>query len=287
MFDDTVLRTSLLDLLRELRETDIQLILGGGYGLYLRQEYLTAKGVRTLLEADTWPSPRATNDLDVFLRLEVIADPERVTFLCQALERLGYVAEVKYMQFVKPLGAMGKVKIDLLTGPEVHDVAGELVKIKEPRVRPKGTGGLHAYLTEDAIGIEEGLQEIPVEGHLSSGERFTGRVLLPQGFTYLVMKLCAFRDRKEDSRKDLARHHALDLYRIVAMLSEDEYKRAMDMSAKYRGHEVVGEARRIVADDFASLEGIGVLRLREHSQFSDRMDVAQFVGVLEEIFPRP
>ncbi len=37
------------------------------------------------------------------------------------------------------------------------------------------------------------------------------------------MKLHAFRDRLDDPRKDLAQHHALALYRIVTMLTEDEF----------------------------------------------------------------
>jgi hypothetical protein len=42
------LRTSLLDLLRELEGTEVRLILGGGYGIYLRTERARKIGERTL-----------------------------------------------------------------------------------------------------------------------------------------------------------------------------------------------------------------------------------------------
>lgn len=44
-----LLRTALLDLLYELRETDVRLTIGGGYGLYLKREYLRQHNVRTVL----------------------------------------------------------------------------------------------------------------------------------------------------------------------------------------------------------------------------------------------
>ena len=42
-----------------------------------------------------------------------------------------------------------------------------------------------------------------------------------------MMKLFAFRDRKEDRDKNLGRHHALDLYAIVAMQVESEYQESL------------------------------------------------------------
>ena len=44
------LTTSLLDLLYELREHDTPLIIGGGFGLFLKCQHLKQRGVRTLLD---------------------------------------------------------------------------------------------------------------------------------------------------------------------------------------------------------------------------------------------
>jgi len=39
----------LLDLLHEVQDTDIKLIIGGGYGIYLKTEHVQRVGMRTLL----------------------------------------------------------------------------------------------------------------------------------------------------------------------------------------------------------------------------------------------
>jgi len=64
-----ILQTTLLDILYELRDSDLPLILGGGYGLYLKQHQVASSNVPLLLNAI--PPPRATNDLDIFLRTEL------------------------------------------------------------------------------------------------------------------------------------------------------------------------------------------------------------------------
>ncbi len=45
----------------------------------------------------------------------------------------------------------------------------------------------------------------------TNGEPTEAQIRVPQPFTYLKMKLFAFRDRKVDEAKNLGRHHALDL----------------------------------------------------------------------------
>ncbi len=54
------LQTALLDLLHEVKGTDIKLIIGGGFGTYLKTNYVRRMGVRTLLIE--WPEPRSTNE---------------------------------------------------------------------------------------------------------------------------------------------------------------------------------------------------------------------------------
>jgi hypothetical protein len=60
------LQTALLDLLHEIRGTEIKLIIGGGYGIYLKDEFVRRSRLRTLFENK--PETRSTNDLDLFLR---------------------------------------------------------------------------------------------------------------------------------------------------------------------------------------------------------------------------
>jgi hypothetical protein len=103
------------------------------------------------------------------------------------------------------------------------------------------------------------------------------------------MKLFAFHDRKDDPnpRKDRGRHHALDLYAIVAMMTEPEYMLAKVLRGRYAGDAKVRDAGEIVRSDFADEESIGVLRLREHVLFRPEMDLKTLLSVLHELFPAP
>ena len=92
---------------------------------------------------------------------------------------------------------------------------------------------------------------------------------MPLPFTYLMMKLFAFRDRKEDRDKKLFRHHALDLYAIAAMQVESEYQESRRLGTLYGtdGH-VQAARRRMAGDRFCRAAGAsGVIRLREHPLF--------------------
>jgi len=113
------LQTSLLDLLFEIEGTDIKLIIGGGFGIYLKIDYVRREGARTLLQE--WPEPRSTNDIDLFLRPELLIEPVQLKPL--ALDKLGYqaVPGAEKYQFVKPGPGgteEGSIKIDILTGPQ-------------------------------------------------------------------------------------------------------------------------------------------------------------------------
>ena len=69
------LMANLLDLLFELEGRRIPIMIGGGYGLFLKRRNLAATGERTLL--GSFPEARATNDLDMFLHAEVLSDLDR------------------------------------------------------------------------------------------------------------------------------------------------------------------------------------------------------------------
>jgi len=92
-----LLHNSLLDLLCELDGQEVPLTMGGGYGLYLKRTHLTEMRQQTLLSE--LPEVRATNDLDMFLRAEVLADLQRTKAVADAIKRLGYevVEEAKYL----------------------------------------------------------------------------------------------------------------------------------------------------------------------------------------------
>lgn len=291
------LKVALLDLLHELSDTNIPLIIVGGYGLYLKQAAAEANDEATLIPVELWPPPRATEDIDLLFRTEVVADQKQWGRLRQALEHLGYDAmtEARFMRFQKSSPQGFLVGVDLLTGPLAPDVNQDVLKITKPRVRPRSVENLHARLAEDAVGLDYGLRRLPVRGVRSSGDEFEAEVLLPHPFTFLIMKLHALRDRLNDKRKGLAQHHAIDLFRVLAMLDSDEYEEVKALIRQHKGTTKVEEGRSIVRELFADRESLGALRLQEYDTDLTRLwradvdsagedPVDRFCATLQEVF---
>ncbi len=283
------LTTTLLDLAYALRETSIPLTIGGGFGLHLKQEHLRQSGERTLL--DRLPESRATNDIDLFLRVDVLASLATMQQVARSLGSLGFhvVENAKYFQWQRMLmvgGIEQEVKVDLLVGP-LDEYHGRLKTDKLPRVRPKGNIQLHAYHTDEAIAIDQESKAMLVHGLRADGGNYATEVFIPHAFTYLMMKLYAFDDRKADQRKDVGRHHAMDLYRIVAMMTEPEYQRTLELGRKHAEDPRVERARKIAATEFETPTSLGMLRVREHRLYRDDLQIAEFISVLQEVFIRP
>ena len=283
-----LLTTALLDLAYELRTLPDPFLVGGGFGLYLKQRHLEEQPAQqTLIPAELWPPARATEDIDLILPTKIIVSAESMRRIRAAFDRLGYRREVSNFHFVK-VTDRGPMKVDLLTCdiPAEH---ADKVKIKMPRVRPLGDIGLHAYLTKEAIALELAPFEMTIRGMRSGGTPAVLRVRIPNPFTYLLMKLHAFRDRKDDERKILGEHHALDVYRIAAMLSSAEFDLVQRLFREHRESVPVKEAVRIVRDLFGSPSSIGVLRLvaavRRTGIELETAQRAEFVSSLRDLFP--
>ena len=84
------LETSLLDILDEIEGTDIKLIVGGGFGIYLKTNYVQRLDRHTLLQE--WPEARSTNDIELYLRPELLIESGKLRPLSEAISRLGYQA---------------------------------------------------------------------------------------------------------------------------------------------------------------------------------------------------
>lgn len=280
------LQTCLLDLLYEIRDQNLPLTVGGGFGLFLKRLHLDARRVRTLFTE--LPEPRATNDIDVFLRVDLLTNRSRTEALVEAIQRLGYlpIEEAKYFQWKRPIevgGVVQEVKLDALVGP-LGDSRSKL-QVNSPRVRPKGKSvGFHAHQTDEALFLEESPIAVELRGRRSTGADYTATVYVPEAFPYLLMKLSAFADRKEDTNKDLGRHHALDAYTIVGMMTEEEFERARKLAERSRSDSHFARVGDVVAADFVSPTSMGIIRLREHRLFRDDFRLTEFVDTLSELF---
>ena len=281
------LRTALLDLLYETRDDDLKLIIGGGYGLFLKREHLLATEERTLLKE--WPQARSTNDLDLFLRPELLIDPSRLKPLAVALPRLGYdaVPGAEKYQFLRPGPSgdkQGELKIDLLTGPR-SSFKGTKVKVDARRARPQPSIDLHAHPTDEAITLEEGLSAITITGTTSAGIEYSGEIYLPHPFTFALMKLFAYRDRKDDEDKEYGRYHALDIYSIIAMMTESELVESQKFSKLHAQSPIMRDACGIVKEYFSAPTAEGVLRLQESPYYRKSMQLDEFCDAIKTLFP--
>lgn len=278
------LEKSLLDLLSRLDSTTCPIILGGGYGLYVRRTILERKGTRTLLEH--WPEARSTNDLDLFLRPELLCDSNRLASLKSALDDLGYtpVEGAEHYQFRKddPDGFIQRgIKIDLLTGPSSR-FEGTGLKVDRRRVRPNPSVKVHAHPTDEAITLEEHLQEVDFPVGVYEGT--SKPLFLPHPFTYALMKLFAFRDQVDMPEKENGSHHAIDLYSVVAMMTEPEWEQAKEF-ANTNSDSMTGiEASRIVAEMFGSKTSRGLLVMQTNPYCSEHLQLLDFNDVIQELF---
>lgn len=135
------LRPELRTLAKSLQPLGIPLIIGGGYGILLRSEHIRKSGARTLMPDP--PGARSTEDIDVFLKAEVIVDPNKTKLIREVLDQQNYVPIVKNFQFARPINYEGRersVRIDFLAAPVPDDYRSR-VKADDTRIRPQGYKG--------------------------------------------------------------------------------------------------------------------------------------------------
>ena len=209
--------------------------------------------------------------------------------LADAISRLAYqaVPGAEKYQFVipGPGGAeAGSIKIDILTGPQSR-FQGTRVKADARRARPNPSVGIHAHPVDEALTLEKGLLPVMLAGKLASGESWQAEVFLPHPYTFLMMKLIAFRDRLDDADKEFGRYHALDLYTILATTTEEESKYALELRDQYGDEPYVMEARRLVSKYFSALDRLGIIRLKEGPYYRPELQIDEFMSALEELFP--
>lgn len=282
--------TTVLDLDAALAP-DGGLLLAGGLGLYLKQRHLRAEGARTLIAWDALPRARTTQDIDLFLGAEVIADRDQVLRHRRAMDALGFsvVRGAEWLKFERGVAGT-RVLLDVMVGPLGEHAAS--VRVKGARARPKdlpGEIGLHAFSAPDALGVEQDPLPIRVDGHRSDGVEASCTVRIPQAFAYMLMKLGALCDRIHDPDKNLGRHHAMDLYRVVGLLTREEYDTSMALADRFAVHPRVAFAARAVEDLFVPNDGLGRLRLLEYERMNPdlvrRVDPDLLVSELCRFFP--
>ena len=101
-----------------------------------------------------------------------------------------------------------------------------------------------------------------------------------------MMKLFAFRDCMNDAAKDYGRHHALDMYTIIALMTEEEWDSSVAMYAGHRGDPKIEEACGLIGTLFGSELDFGALRLKENAYYRPEFQIADFLQALRDLFKR-
>lgn len=279
------LKSHLLELLRELEGQTIRPILAGGFGLFLKRTQRVEEviaGAITLF--DSIPEARSTQDIDLFLRIELFLSANQELAFLGALERLGYIPVTKFFQFAKPIPSFGRfndIKIDcLVRSPLPHEE--RLLRRKAPRLGSQTDARLHGREVEEAFAVEESPRDIMIEGLLTTGKRYKGTVHLPHPFAWLVMKFVAAGDSSDRGPKGKFRH-AFDAYVLISMLTQSEYSECQAFVAKFRDHPGFLRAKEFARKLFLEPDAYGIRAIRAEAG-DQPLELDRFKAALKELF---
>jgi len=273
---------------KDLRQIAPDLLLVGGYGLFLKQQWLlsqfsslgpetgdatvTQRGeelvvneVRTVVPIERWKNqtPRVTKDFDFIASLDLIASTERQNLFNQVLIRHGFsvVEKNARWQFEKEISNGNKVVLDFHS--PLPDEKRDDLRVDERRVKPNPSlhkSGIHGHKNAEAAGSE--LHPFPFIYR-------DVKIQLPNPVTLTLMKLIATRDRWREAQDTLssgerqaeglrqARKHAEDVCRVIAMMTRDERDSATIILDAVRGKPVFADGRSTFSELFKTDEGWG------------------------------
>jgi hypothetical protein len=221
----------------------------------------------------------------------VIADANQMDQIRDALDDLGYEATTEYFQFARKINDSDhEVEVDLLSAPPRAEHK-EKVKQSGFRVRPTASEGIHGRVADEAQSIDRN----PIAIDLSeSAEKFGIRVdnptvFIPSSFNYLILKLHAFFDRKDDGQSDYGRHHAMDIFTTVTDMSQADWDTAEQHFDAECEEPYLQHAIDVQQSHFSDDGELGVLRMQENQTYrrhSEEFDdyLPQVIEDLNELF---
>lgn len=252
----------------DLRRVAPGVRLAGGYALFLKQKWLLSPAgstTPTLVSVFDWneQTPRVTKDLDFIVAVDLIASHENQDRMQSALDKHGFtvVPENARWQFEKPLDAQRSVVVDFHAPSPVERRMD--VRVESRRVKPNpslGQTGIHGRENAETIGCEFHPFSFVLDGV---------EIALLNPVTTAFMKLGAMRDRRlaaQDDRKsapdrtaeeEQARKHALDLFRLTAMITRKERDQASDVLAAARAEGVYSEGATTFRELFGGTSAWG------------------------------
>lgn len=207
------------------------ILVAGGYGLFLKQKFLLANAeIPVVVPLDRWSnaSPRVTEDFDLLIGLDLIADEQSQRAFKSALDKHGFSVSEKNprWQFEKRLSASHRVIVDLHAPlPDKDQWNLQIDQIRVKRKPSLGEAGIHGRTNPEAVGCDLHPFRFEVDGT---------SIRVPNPVTWSIMKLTAMSDRwtisddaaHSEERREFNRQqsikHAKDVCRVVALVTRDE-----------------------------------------------------------------
>ncbi len=251
---------------RGLQKAGSPLVLVGGYGLILKQRWLTRNAtVSIAVPMERWLNAtlRVTKDVDIVVGLDLMRSREAQRGMAEAMRDCGFEEspENARWQFQKKLTEGRELRVEFHSDkPEPGEkhlrTDGKRVK-HSPSL---GNSGIHGRENPEAAGADL---------HAFSFELDGVAIQVPNPVTWCNMKLTAMRDRRqraenpdrdEDYRevqRNAASKHAQDVCRAVAMTTRNESDQAPAIIGRIRDTRAYMEAAAICRESFGNLDSWG------------------------------
>lgn len=245
----------------ELQRIAPGLKLAGGYGLFLKQQWLAlpaSTGARPLVPLDRWEDaiPRVTKDIDLVAEVGLIGSATVQEGVDAVLKKHGFevVPANARWQFERKLEGDRSVLVDFHAPPP--DQEGQGVKVASRRVKPHPSLGVGIHGRENPMAVYSDLH--PFIFSLEGVE-----IALPNPVTLALMKLAAAKDQYDNSQDasktgeeraialGQARKHAADLFRSTAMMTREESDQVPAVLDAAKKSEAFGKGKTILAELFA------------------------------------
>lgn len=255
--------------------------------MFLKTRMLIESKERTRIEP--FPAGGATDDLDFFLQTQIVTNINNFKAIRNVLnDDYKPIESAKYYQFGKKemiSGLPKPIKIDLLASPPETAEGKDVTDVDSRRIKPKGSDTeLHARRCDEAVFVERTAIEVELTDADGDG---AVEVFVPHPFAYLFLKLNALSDGITDQRKaEKAPKHAFDIYRIVAMTTEFEWKESLDLAQKEEKHNEFIKASEIVSRLFVGDNPEGVRLIKSYSKEPLEPDTNALIEDLKELFLR-
>lgn len=249
----------LAELAQPLNRIGIKPVICGGLGVFLSLHKQQNEARKML---------RATRDIDLMLTERDVSEIAKRDAIANIITiELNYEVckGCEHFRFQKG----NSQQLDILTPPingiNVQGGRSKLVKSK-----------LHGRIVPEACFIEEDLRIISSSEISPGGLIDNFEALLPSPTNLLTLKLFAFDDRYNKDDIEHAQTHALDIYLIIAMLTQRrDYLEGQKFLSRHRDSEIIQRAVSIVDSKFSSVDKLGWQLVLEASSFYPEKNVRQ------------